>query len=65
MDDLVGEADEAEARTVGGCDLEPVEEGGGALAFEVAGGESVDDDGERDLDGFAVFDLGVERLSTV
>src|ERR1700745_4119069 len=39
-------------------ELEAVEESGGALDVEVAGGESVDDDGEGDLDGFAVFESG-------
>jgi hypothetical protein len=36
-------------------ELEAVEQGGGALDVELAGGEGVDDDGESDLDGFAVF----------
>jgi hypothetical protein len=38
--------------------LQTVEESGGALDVEIAGGESVDDDGECDLDGFAVFEGG-------
>jgi hypothetical protein len=47
-----------EAGGVHGGQLEAVEEGGGAFGFEVAGGEGVDDDGEGDLDGFAVFEGG-------
>jgi len=35
-----------------------VEEGAGALLVEVAGGERVDDEGEGDLDGVAVFEGG-------
>ena len=47
-----------EAGGVHGGELEAVEEGGGALGFDVAGGEGVDDDGEGDLDGLAVFEGG-------
>ncbi len=39
-------------------ELEAVEESGGSLDVEAAGGEGVDDDGEGDLDGFAVFEGG-------
>ena len=43
---------------VDGGKLEAVEEGGGAFGLEVSGGEGVDDDGEGDLDGLAVFEGG-------
>src|ERR1700736_2132498 len=39
-------------------ELEAVEEGGGAFGVEVSGGKGVDDDGEGDLDRFAVFEGG-------
>ena len=39
-------------------ELEAVEDGGGAAGVELAGGEGVDDDGEGDLDGLAVFEGG-------
>ena len=42
--------------------LEAVEESGGAADFELAGGEGVDDDGERGLDGVAVFEGGELEL---
>ena len=45
------------ARVVAG-ELEAVEERGGSFGVELAGGESVDDDGEGDLDGVAVFECG-------
>jgi hypothetical protein len=48
----------AEAGGVHGGELEAVEEGCGALGLEVAGGQGVDDDGEGDLDGFAVSKNG-------
>jgi hypothetical protein len=38
--------------------LEAVEEGGGSFGVELTGGEGVDDDGESDLHGFAVFEGG-------
>jgi hypothetical protein len=38
--------------------LEAVEQGGGAFDLEFAGGKGVDDDGEGDLDGLAVFEGG-------
>ena len=47
-----------EAASVDGGDGEPVEQGGGAFDVELAGGQGVDDDGERELDGFAVFERG-------
>jgi hypothetical protein len=43
------------AGVVGG-ELEAVEESGGAPGVELPGGESVDDDGEGELDGLAVFE---------
>ena len=45
-----------EAGGVAGGKLEAVEQGCGALGVEVAGGEGVNDDGESNLDGFAVFE---------
>lgn len=48
-------------RTMGGVDggeLESVEESGGAAGVELPMGEGVDDDGEGDLDGVAVFNRG-------
>src|ERR1700736_5369257 len=39
-------------------ELEAVEEGGGAFGVEIAGGQGVDDDGEGDLNGLAVFEGG-------
>ena len=45
-----------EAGGVVAGELEAVEQGGGALDVELPGGEGVDDDGEGDLDGFAVFE---------
>jgi hypothetical protein len=57
--DLVGSVGVVvEAPDVAAGDLEAVEEGGGALVVELPGGEGVDDDGESDLDGFAVFEGG-------
>ena len=47
-----------EAAGVVAGELEAVEESGGSLDFELAGGEGVDDDGEGDLDGFAVLEGG-------
>lgn len=38
--------------------MEAVKQGGGAPGVEMAGGEGVDDDGESDLDGLAVFKGG-------
>jgi hypothetical protein len=43
------------ARVVAG-QLEAVEDGGGALGFELAGGEGVDYCGDGELDGFSVFE---------
>ncbi len=57
-DDAGGVGFGAEAGGVAGCELEAVEQGGGAPGVEMAGGEGVDDDGESDLDGFAVFEGG-------
>jgi hypothetical protein len=48
----------AQGGGVDGGELEAVEEGGGATGLQVSGGEGVDDDGEGDLDGFAVFEGG-------
>jgi hypothetical protein len=47
-----------EASGVVAGELEAVEQGGGSLDVELAGGEGVDDDGESNLDGFAVFEGG-------
>jgi hypothetical protein len=47
-----------EAAGVVAGELQAVEEGGGSLDVELSGGEGVDDDGESDLDGFAVFQGG-------
>ncbi len=47
-----------EAAGVVAGELEAVEQGGGALDVEIAAGERVDDDGEGDLDGLAVFEGG-------
>lgn len=47
-----------EAAGVVAGELEAVEQGGGSLDIELPGGESVDDDGEGDLNGFAVFEGG-------
>jgi hypothetical protein len=55
-DDAGGVGFGLEACRITGGELEAVEQGGGALSVEVAGGEGVDDDGESDLDGFAVFE---------
>ena len=57
-DDAGGVGFGLEAGRVAGGKLEAVEQSGGALGVEVAGGEGVDDDGESDLDGFAVFEGG-------
>jgi uncharacterized membrane protein len=43
---------------VGGGELEAVEQGHGTFGFEAAGGQRVDDLGESDLDGVAVFEWG-------
>ena len=45
-----------ESSGVGGGELEAVEQGGGRLGVEVSSREGVDDLGEGDLDGFAVFE---------
>jgi hypothetical protein len=39
-----------------GGQLQAVEQGGGAAGVQIAGGEGVDDDGEGDLNGFAVLE---------
>jgi hypothetical protein len=57
-DDVGGVGLGVEAAGVIACELEAVEQGGGAFDVEFAGGESVDDDGERDLDGLSVFEGG-------
>ena len=57
-DDVWGVGFGVEACGVHAGELETVEEGGGASGLEVAGGEGVDDDGEGDLDGLAVFEGG-------
>jgi hypothetical protein len=49
---------EVEMGGVNGGELEAVEEGGGAPGLEISSGEGVDDDGEGDLDGFAIFEGG-------
>jgi hypothetical protein len=41
-----------------GGDLEAVEEVSGALGVEVVGGDALEDLGEGELDGGAVFELG-------
>jgi hypothetical protein len=55
-DDVGGEGFGLQAGGVIGSELEAVEQGGGALDVELSGGEGVDDDGESDLDGLAVFE---------
>jgi hypothetical protein len=57
-DDVGGVGLGVEAAGVIACELEAVEQGGSAFDVELAGGESVDDDGERDLNGLAVFEGG-------
>jgi hypothetical protein len=57
-DNLGGAADDAEAASVAGGELEPVEEYGGVLAVNAAGGERVDDAGDGELDGLAIFHGG-------
>ena len=56
--DIGWEGRGAEAGGVAAGELQAVEEGGGASGFKLAGGEGVDDDGERGLDGVAVFEGG-------
>ncbi len=46
----------ADAGGVGAGELETIEQGGRTTRLESAGGEGVDDDGERGLDGLAVFE---------
>jgi hypothetical protein len=46
----------ADAGGVGAGELETIEQGGCTSGFEFAGGQRVDDDGERRLDGLAVFE---------
>ncbi|WP_433984167.1 hypothetical protein RBB78_03070 [Tunturiibacter empetritectus] len=58
-DDFGGVGFGVEAGGVVGGQLQAVEEGGGAAGVQIAGGEGVDDDGEGDLNGFAVL-KGVE-----
>jgi hypothetical protein len=57
-DDVGCEGLGLEAAGVVAGELEAVEESGGALDVELSGGEGVDDDGEGDLDGFAVLESG-------
>jgi hypothetical protein len=57
-DDVGGEGFGGEAAGVVRGELESVEQGDGALGFEFAGGQGVDNDRESDLDGFAVFEGG-------
>jgi hypothetical protein len=47
-----------EASGVVAGDLEAVEQGCSSFGVKLAGSEAVDDDGEGDLDGFAVFEGG-------
>jgi hypothetical protein len=46
----------ADAGGVGAGELETIEQGGRTARLESAGGEGVDDDGDRGLDGLAVFE---------
>lgn len=46
----------ADAGSVGAGELETIKQGGGTARLKSAGGEGVDDDGERGLDGRAVFE---------
>jgi hypothetical protein len=55
-DDAVGRGLGAKAAGIVRGELQAVEQGGGAFSLEFAGGESVDDDREGELDGFAVFE---------
>jgi hypothetical protein len=52
---LGGAADDAQVAAVGGGDLESVNEGVGAFLRDAAGGERIDDGGERELDGGAIL----------
>jgi hypothetical protein len=53
--DFVGFGDEVEAAAVDGGELQAEEEGLGALAIDEVAGQRVDDLGESELDGGAVF----------
>jgi hypothetical protein len=55
-DDVGSVGFDPDAGGVGGGELKTVEQGGGAFGIEMSGGERVDDDGESDLNGFAVFE---------
>jgi hypothetical protein len=55
---LGGAADDAEAASVGGRELESVEECHGVLAVDAACGERVDDAGDGELDRLAIFHGG-------
>jgi hypothetical protein len=57
-DDAAGVGFCVEAAGVAGGQLKTVEQDGGALDIEIADGQGVDDDRERDLHGFAVFEGG-------
>jgi hypothetical protein len=57
-DYIAGGRAEVELRSVDGGELESIEQGCGAFDLDLAGSNSVDDDGESDLDGLAVFEGG-------
>ena len=57
-DDVGCEGSGLEAASILGGELEPVEQGGGAPGIKLSGCERVDDDGEGDLDGFAILEGG-------
>jgi hypothetical protein len=49
---------DVKSASVGAGELESVEEGGGSFGFKATCGEGVDDAGEGELDGLAVFEGG-------
>ena len=57
-DYVMREGFEVETPGVAGGELQAVEESGGSARLQLAGGEGVDDDGEGDLNGFAIFEGG-------
>jgi hypothetical protein len=63
-DDTGGVGFGLDAGGVGGGELEAVEQGGSASGVEVAGSKGIDDDGESDLDGLAVFEGGELNMLT-